>query len=152
MKESHMPRRRIRKWVNRFIRRFVKATGVDRNDAAALRVARFFGLIYAAGCLGKLWGILPSNWRIGRAVIDCYHAHLSAVETTGPISAFEQMLEYMRRYRHEIIDLRSDKRRIDDATFAKAPGFLNAGPRDTVELQIPPHRMRSEFPKDRTYR
>jgi len=145
IKKWEMPRRRVPKWVNRCIRKFVKVVGVDRNNGEALRVAKIFGLIFAAGCLAKSWGILPRNLRIGRAVVNCYRAHLSR-QGLPQSSAADCILEFEQRHRHQFIDLRPGRKHIDDVTYSNAWGFLRAGPRGGLELLIPTWRMRSEIP------
>jgi hypothetical protein len=151
--------------VYRYIEAFVDATGIDRNDGPALRVARSFGLIYAAGKLAQLWGVLPSNWKIGWAVMACYQAHISqaaALQGYGghmasrPAlhgsegSALNRILHYVRQHRDELFDLRGGKAKMDDATFRQAYGFLKPTGDGGLELLIPPWRMHREFPDYRS--
>lgn len=58
--------------MNRHIERFLDRAAVDRNDLAAVDVARCFAIVYAAGKLGHAWGIIPPAWRCGSAALACY--------------------------------------------------------------------------------
>lgn len=150
-------------WVRAMIRccveEFIDATGVDRNNGPKLRVARSFGLIYAAGYLARLWNVLPANWRIGWAAMRCYRTHLSQ----GPVlrgeitsrasrvalqggqnAALHRIVDYARRYRERLIPLQAGKVDMDDASFALAYGFLKTNDQG-LELQIPRPRMHREF-------
>ena len=85
--------RRTRYSVNRFVR----ATGIDMNDGPAHRVAKAFGLNYAAGELARRYGVLPSGWQedILDCILTCYRAHVdasqSAPSVTSPRSALDQI-------------------------------------------------------------
>lgn len=70
--------------------------GADLNDRTAMRDAQFFGLVYATGYHARRIGVLPADWRVGRAIAQCYRRHLvragvtrSAQEIVGEIAVAE---------------------------------------------------------------
>ncbi len=68
----------LRKQVRKLVRRFVECSGVDINDGPALRAATRFGLVSAAGELGKTFGALPDELDTDAAVLACYRMHVAA--------------------------------------------------------------------------
>lgn len=125
VREAYWKRARFVQVANSYINRFVAATGVDRNNGSALRVARAFGLIYAAGQLAKDWEVFPANWNIGWAVMKCYRSHLAASQTQGrvPATALDRILTYARQHRLELVDLRAGKVDMDASMFSRSYGF-----------------------------
>lgn len=130
--------------INRYINQFVAATGADRNNGSALRVARAFGLIYAAGQLAKDWEVLPANWNIAWAVLKCYRAHLAENQNQVKVSvpALDRVLAYARRRRAELLDLRSGKVDMDSSAFSRSYGFLKPSRAGGLELLTDIPRIR----------
>jgi len=94
------------------------------------------------------WRVLPAEWRIGHAVMQCYQAHLSQRTNRQPSlrTALQRIIDYARQHRQQLIDLRAGKVDMDDASFAEAYGFLKAASGGGLELLVPPERMHREFP------
>ena len=137
----------LRAWIEKKIQIFLRHAGVDLNNGPAVRVARQFGLIYAMGCLAQEWGVLPREWRIGWAVLVCYRAHLSHRAGRQPSrrTELDRIIDYARRHRQQLIDLRAGKVDMDDDSLAEACGFLKAASGGGLELLVPPNRMHREF-------
>lgn len=66
---------------------FLRKCGIDRSDAAAMRVAKAFALAYAAARLAKHYQVLPQAWKTCLAVLDCYRKHGAAPATPNPYLA-----------------------------------------------------------------
>jgi hypothetical protein len=139
---------RLRAAIERRIGLFLQNAAVDLNHGPSVRVARVFALIYAAGCLAQYWRVLPAEWQIDRAVMQCYRAHLShrAVHQISRRSAVDRVVDYARRHQQQLVDLRAGKPELDDAAFANAYGFLKGTAGGELELLVPPSRMHRSFP------
>lgn len=134
--------------IERRIRLFLQIAATDLNHGPSVRVAKAFALIYAAGWLAQYWRVLPAEWSIGPAVMQCYRAHLSLAQgrQTSHRTSLIRIMDYARQHRGEFVDLRGGMVEMDDATFAQTYGFLKRTSAGRLELLIPPQRMHREFP------
>lgn len=78
--------------IDNHVEAFLRHTKVDRNDLAETDVARSFGIVFAAGRLGQVWGILPHKWHCGPAILACYHMRHIAQPTRRSFSDLLQEL------------------------------------------------------------
>ncbi len=62
--------------VSRRISAFRKAAASNRSDHCESAITDTFALAYAAGWIARKIGIIPPNWRVGWAVIQCYRKDL----------------------------------------------------------------------------
>ncbi len=84
----------LRVEVKRHVDTFLNHCHVNRNDTDATQPASSFGLIYAAGVLGKAEQILPRDWRCGQAILRCYKRLIAAPGVKLP---FSDILEGLAR-------------------------------------------------------
>jgi len=77
--------------VSNYIRVFRKYAAGDRNDHREAIGTDTLALTYAAGRIAQTAGILPSDWRIGRAVMKTYRDDL--YRPTSPRSFNDVLLE-----------------------------------------------------------
>jgi len=77
--------------VSNYIRVFRKYAAGDRNDHCEAIVIDTLALAYAAGQIAQKAGILPSDWRIGSAVMKTYRDDL--YRPTSPRSFNDVLLE-----------------------------------------------------------
>jgi hypothetical protein len=62
----------VRRELETYVNSFVDAAAIDRNNGAAMRIGRTFGLLHAAGLFAQRYRVLPPSWDCLAAVLDCY--------------------------------------------------------------------------------
>jgi hypothetical protein len=80
--------------LDELVAEFRKKMRVDESSGSQTRVAISFGLIYAAGCLAKEYGVLPKGMKMGTAATAAYELNRSAVDPTSPL---DRLLRFARR-------------------------------------------------------
>ncbi len=137
-------RDKLRFWIGRFLRK----AKVDRNNGPEHRNAKAFALVYAAGMLAKMYGVIPeSAGPIGTAILKCYRASIGAGIASPRKPAIEQIVSYLETHRHDIADLTSGTLpKLSKDDFDAAPGFVRRGDDGGLELLIPPQIMQAQFP------
>lgn len=63
--------------LDRYVRNFMQASGVDSNSGSEYRVALAFAALSAAGRLAKELGALPRKLGCKAAALDCYRLHVA---------------------------------------------------------------------------
>jgi hypothetical protein len=82
--------------IEDIIQAFIAKVGIDGNDGPARVIASRFGLIYAAGRLGRRYGALPKKLDTDGAVEKCYALYLGA-DTKLPFkSRLRQLMIHAR--------------------------------------------------------
>ena len=134
--------------LQRSITTFVEATGVDRNDGAAMRVVNAFAAVYAAGRLARSYGVLPKAWRSLRAaLLPCYQRSL-ALRAGLEARVADRVQAYITNHRTDLLNLDEAKPpRLSVAELSVHPGFLRTR-RGRRELMMTRGRFNQSFPPD----
>ena len=124
----------IRGWVRRFELRAL--TGADSGTQN--RTASMFALVYAAGRLAQVYGVIPKGWECGPAVLACYQRHIAekAVALGGA-------LERIRSYAGRKGVIQGARARDVDVKVFRASAGLIFSQRAGEELVVDPRAFRS---------
>ena len=107
------------------------------------RASSAFGLLYAAGCFGKLIGVLPTGWNCLAACVAAYRNYQAQLPAHTPLSA--RLLTIAKR--PETLDLRgAELPSLSDDEVERHGAFLTLGVGGRVELLVTDEFRRTCFP------
>lgn len=84
----------LRARIQRLIKRFVAKAGVEKTDGPALLAASRFGLVYAAGELGRQWGAMPKKLDPLAAALACFNLYRNG--NIGNVTPFADRLRALQ--------------------------------------------------------
>jgi hypothetical protein len=123
----------LRRQITKFVDEFV-AAAAPANDPQE-RIARSFGLVYAAGRLAKRFDVLPLP-KLRRAVLSCYRrAQSTGGAQSTLLTASERVAAYVATNRARLLDLDPPTKypKMTTAELDGHPGLLK-----TVGGSLPP--------------
>lgn len=142
VRARHKNEASLRAKIERYVRAFQEAVGVDPNDGSAQRVTGAFGLVYAAGMLAKAYGALPSSFKCMKACKATYVMHMSA----GKPRPFRDRLISVSR-RPDVVNL--DKvglTKMSKSELHKPAAFLRTNRSGEREIRLVTKALKRAFP------
>lgn len=121
---------------------FEDAVGVAAASRGGTRASSAFGLLYAAGCFGKLIGVLPAGWDCLAACVAAYRNYQAQLPAHTPLPA--RLLTIAKR--PETLDLRgAELPSLTDNEVERHGAFLTLGVGGRVELLLTDDLKRTCF-------
>lgn len=128
---------RIVAWVEEF----KNNVSFTELRAAEQRIGLFFALGYAAACLARRWGILPSHWLlVGPGLLRTFRLALKSLpkdDYPQAVDRFEVLLEQLR---DRIVEGDRHLEDLDDWI-----GIIRRSRNHVLELQIPTDNFKRQF-------
>jgi hypothetical protein len=123
---------------------FLDEVGAESLSATAQRAAKYFGLVFAAGALACLWGILPIEINaLLEAAIYAFDLHRKFVEgdhaKKDPVA---RLARYIRENRHKFEDARANLLHLSDRDFRRARGIRHRSKAEARLFSFSPTRFR----------
>jgi hypothetical protein len=116
----------LQKKIQALVDKFLKKCGVDPDNGQEMRIARRFGVAFAAGAIARELDILNfENAEIGKAIKNCYQAYAQAqpvTETQKVDKAYQKVLAELAQAK--LLDLKSGKRRHSKEEIDESVGFV----------------------------
>ena len=132
--------------IDRYIAKFRAAVGVDGDAGSAVRVAKAFGLVYAAGRFAKRYGALPKELRCLHAARECHRLNR---ETNSPPPSMLDQLQVLSKRSGVIVVEPASLRKISDQELREAPALLRKLSKRRTELLLTKAALKREFPQRR---
>lgn len=112
--------------IQTLVDRFLEKCGVDPDNSQEMRIARRFGVAFAAGAIARELDILNfENAEIGKAIKNCYQAYAQAqpvTETQKVDKAYQKVLAELAQAK--LLDLKNGKRRHSKEEIDESVGFI----------------------------
>lgn len=138
---------KLKSTINKLVRQFTGKACADPDDGSMMRVAEGFGLVYAAGILGKRYGVLPKSWKCGPAVLSCYRDF----RTGGAVArTFDELLEDVASS-PDALHLGRDHNRASSKQISRAEVIVRHKP-GLREIMIRPEHLAKHLPAWRALR
>lgn len=104
----------------------MKAMGISGTEEGAGRAAKYFALVYQAGCLARRFGIMPwGRKRLLAAVVDCWDKHrLHVTESTGGSSPLVTLRQFIHGHAHEFVNMGAPVASLTKKARKRVPGFI----------------------------
>lgn len=126
LRDARRKKPKVKRHIERYKLRFLRATQVEASDKEAWRLAQHFAIVCAVGQLAAKWGIIPVKG-IKAALVECYRrsAPISLASPPTRPTAVQRVLSYVEASKGELVDLdETSYRRRKKAQLNALPGWL----------------------------
>lgn len=114
---------KLRKHIEKLMRRFVEKSGAHKLAGVDARAAKIFAFGYAAGILAREYGILPQEWgTIFNAMLRAYHLW-RVKHSSDEHSAALRLHKHLEKERPTWIDMTKKRRKINSKKLNTASGI-----------------------------
>lgn len=123
LERSEAPEQLVRR-IGRSMATFRKHAGSDDNNGEERRRVDCFAIVYAAACLAREYGVLPSDGPFaskgayGKAILACYDLHRGFLPSTVPFE--ERLVQAARAPGTLVATTRSRTAKLRPKTISKA--------------------------------
>lgn len=106
LRDAERKKPKVKRRIDRYKMRFLRAARVDPSDQEAWRRAQHFAIVCAAGQLASKWGIIPING-IKAALVECYRRStpITLAPSSTPGTAIQRVHDYVEANKGKLVDL-----------------------------------------------